>query len=57
MTKRLDHLERAGLVERRPGPIDHRGKLIALTDAGKRVIGCTVISLAQRVSHTMQSCI
>jgi DNA-binding MarR family transcriptional regulator len=38
MTARLDRLERAGLVERRPDPNDRRGKLIALTDAGKRVI-------------------
>ncbi len=38
MTNRLDRLEHAGLVERRPDPSDRRGKLIALTDAGKRVI-------------------
>jgi DNA-binding MarR family transcriptional regulator len=38
MTNRLDRLERAGLVERRPDPADRRGKLIALTRAGKRVI-------------------
>jgi DNA-binding MarR family transcriptional regulator len=38
MTDRLDRLERAGLVKRRPHPNDRRGKLIALTEAGKRVI-------------------
>jgi DNA-binding MarR family transcriptional regulator len=38
MTNRLDRLERAGLVERRPDPNDRRGKLIALTDAGRRVV-------------------
>ena len=42
MTNRLDRLERAGLVERRPDPDDRRGKLIALTDAGKRVIDDTI---------------
>ncbi len=42
MTNRLDRLEHAGLVERRPDPNDRRGKLIALTDAGKRVIDETV---------------
>jgi DNA-binding MarR family transcriptional regulator len=42
MTNRLDRLERAGLVERRPDPNDRRGKLIALTDAGKRVIDETI---------------
>lgn len=38
MTNRLDRLERAGLVERRPDPKDRRGRQIALTDAGKRTI-------------------
>src|SRR4029077_8286881 len=42
MTNRLDRLERAGLVERRPDPNDRRGKLIALTNAGKRVIDETI---------------
>jgi DNA-binding MarR family transcriptional regulator len=42
MTNRLDRLERAGLVERRPDPNDRRGKLIGLTDAGKRVIDETI---------------
>ncbi|MFA6116736.1 MAG: MarR family transcriptional regulator [Sphingomonas sp.] len=42
MTNRLDRLERAGLVERRPDPNDRRGKLIALTDTGKRVIDETI---------------
>jgi DNA-binding MarR family transcriptional regulator len=42
MTDRLDRLERAGLVERRPDPNDRRGKLIALTDSGKRVIDETI---------------
>lgn len=42
MTNRLDRLERAGLVERRADPTDRRGKLIALTSAGKRVIDETI---------------
>jgi DNA-binding MarR family transcriptional regulator len=42
MTNRLDRLERAGLVERRPDPTDRRGKLIALTKSGKRVIDDTI---------------
>jgi DNA-binding MarR family transcriptional regulator len=42
MTDRLDRLERAGLVERRPDPRDRRGKLIALTEAGRRVIDETI---------------
>ena len=42
MTDRLDRLERAGLVERRPDPKDRRGKLIALTAAGRSVIDETI---------------
>ena len=42
MTDRLDRLERAGLVVRRPDPNDRRGKLIVLTDAGKRLIDETI---------------
>ena len=42
MTNRLDRLERAGLVERRPDPKDRRGKLIALTREGRRVIDETI---------------
>ncbi|SOF00130.1 transcriptional regulator, MarR family [Burkholderia sp. OK233] len=42
MTNRLDRLERAGLVERLPDPNDRRGKLIALTEAGKQVIDETI---------------
>ena len=43
MTNRLDRLEHAGLVERRPDPGDRRGKLIALTEAGKRVVDETIV--------------
>jgi DNA-binding MarR family transcriptional regulator len=42
MTNRLDRLERAGLVERRPDPNDRRGKLIALTVAGRRTVDDTI---------------
>ncbi len=38
MTKRLDTMERAGLIERRPDPADRRGTLVRLTPAGKRAI-------------------
>ena len=37
-TKRINRLEAAGLVSRRISEEDHRGRVIALTDAGKRVI-------------------
>jgi DNA-binding MarR family transcriptional regulator len=42
MTDRLDRLERAGLVIRRPDPKDRRGKLIVLTDPGKRLVDETI---------------
>ena len=38
MTARIDRLERAGLVARRPHPVDRRGTLVALTDQGLSLI-------------------
>ncbi|MDW3218242.1 MAG: MarR family transcriptional regulator [Acidimicrobiales bacterium] len=38
MTKRLDRLEVADLLERRRDPDDRRGVLIAITDAGRDLI-------------------
>jgi DNA-binding MarR family transcriptional regulator len=38
ITKRLDRLHEAGLVERRPDPDDRRGTLIRLTREGRAVI-------------------
>jgi DNA-binding MarR family transcriptional regulator len=37
MTSRLDRLERAGLIERRPDPGDRRGVLVHLTEPGERL--------------------
>lgn len=37
MTNRLDRLEAAGLVLRRPDPSDRRGSLVQLTDRGRAV--------------------
>jgi DNA-binding MarR family transcriptional regulator len=39
MTGRLDRLEQAGLVARRPDPHDRRGVLVRLTDKGAGLIG------------------
>jgi DNA-binding MarR family transcriptional regulator len=38
MTKRLDRLTDAGLIERRPDPNDRRGTLVQLTGRGKATI-------------------
>src|SRR5437899_1466716 len=38
MTKRLDRLVEAGLVERRPDPTDRRGTRVRLTRRGKATI-------------------
>jgi DNA-binding MarR family transcriptional regulator len=38
MTKRLDRMEAAGLIERRPDPNDRRGTLVGLTGRGTSVI-------------------
>jgi DNA-binding MarR family transcriptional regulator len=37
MTSRLDRLERAGLIERKPDPMDRRGVLVQLTEQGERL--------------------
>jgi DNA-binding MarR family transcriptional regulator len=39
MTTRITRLEEEGLVERVPDPADGRSVLVALTPAGKRVVG------------------
>ncbi|GAB3815319.1 MarR family winged helix-turn-helix transcriptional regulator [Micromonospora zhanjiangensis] len=38
MTKRLDRLERDGLITRRPSAVDGRGRVVALTEAGRELI-------------------
>ena len=38
MTNRLDRLENAGYIERKPHPSDRRGTLVTLTDQGLEVI-------------------
>ena len=38
MTKRLDRLEEAGLVTRRPDPSDRRGISVKLTPRGRRTV-------------------
>lgn len=42
MTNRLDRLEAMGLVERQPDPSDRRGRLVALTEAGRKLVDLAV---------------
>jgi DNA-binding MarR family transcriptional regulator len=48
MTKRLDRLERLGLVRRKPDPKDRRGVTIELTPAGRQVLTKAVADNTQR---------
>ncbi len=44
MTKRLDRLAEAGLVERRPDPSDRRGTLVGLTCKGRQVVDDALVT-------------
>jgi DNA-binding MarR family transcriptional regulator len=44
MTKRLDRLEDAGLVERRPDPSDRRGTLVGLTKKGRQLVDAALVT-------------
>lgn len=48
MTNRIDRLEEAGLVSRRPDPADRRGVLVRLSPAGRRRVDACVSALAER---------
>ena len=55
MTNRLDRLEAAGLIERRPDPNDRRGKLIALTDRGRTVSDETITRHVQNEERLLSA--
>jgi DNA-binding MarR family transcriptional regulator len=42
MTNRLDRMEEAGLLRRRPDPSDRRGVLVELTQRGRKVIDAAI---------------
>jgi DNA-binding MarR family transcriptional regulator len=54
MTKRLDRLEDAGLVARRPDPGDRRGTLVGLTRKGKAVIDAAVVTHVANEARLLQ---
>jgi len=47
MTNRVDRLEQAGLVRRRPDPHDKRGILVTLTEAGQTRVDAALASLLE----------
>jgi DNA-binding MarR family transcriptional regulator len=47
LTARLDRLEAAGLLERRPDPDDRRGRLLYLTAAGEALLPEVVAALLE----------
>ena len=47
MTNRVDRLEQAGLVRRRPDPDDKRGVLVTLTPAGQTRVDAALASLLE----------
>jgi DNA-binding MarR family transcriptional regulator len=47
LTARLDRLEAAGLLERRPDPHDRRGRVLHLTAAGQRLVPELVVRLLE----------
>ena len=48
MTNRLDGLEQAGLVARRPDPADRRGIIVDLTPKGKDLIDRAIVAQAAK---------
>jgi DNA-binding MarR family transcriptional regulator len=55
MTKRLDRMDEAGLVERRPDPADRRGTLVRLTRRGRAVIDKAVETHARNEERLLAS--
>ena len=54
ITKRLDRLEDAGFVARRPDPGDRRGTLVGLTRRGKAVIDAAVVTHAANEARLLE---
>ena len=54
MTKRLDRLEDAGLVERRPDPSDRRGTLVGLTKKGQDLVDAALVTHAGNEERLLQ---
>ncbi|KVD70839.1 MarR family transcriptional regulator [Burkholderia sp. ABCPW 14] len=55
MTNRIDRIERAGWVERRPNPADGRGTLVGLTPAGFALIDGVVVAHVDNQRRVLSS--
>ena len=55
LTATLNRLEQQGLVERRPDPSDGRGRLVALTEAGRAVHDRTLGRLASTTTGSFDA--
>jgi DNA-binding MarR family transcriptional regulator len=55
MTKRLDRMAEAGLVERRPDPKDRRGTLVGLTAHGRSIVDDAIVTHLANESRLLQS--
>ncbi|HYY45107.1 MAG TPA: MarR family transcriptional regulator [Actinomycetota bacterium] len=55
MTNRLDRLEKAGLVVRKPDPKDRRAVLVELTDTGAETIVAAVSKQGQREAEVFNT--
>ena len=55
MTKRLDRMAEAGLVERRPDPSDRRGTLVGLTKKGRSVVDEAIAAHLANEERVLQS--
>jgi len=55
VTKRLDRLAAAGLIERRPDPADRRGTLVRLTRKGKTAIDKAVVAHVANEERLLRS--
>ncbi|WP_405021200.1 MarR family transcriptional regulator [Kitasatospora sp. NBC_00070] len=53
VTRRADHLERAGLLKRQPDPNDGRATLLALSDDGQAVLAVTRRRLADAIEDSL----
>ena len=53
MSRQVAALERAGLVERRQDPEDHRVQVLHLTEAGRHILGQVTVSRRAAVGERL----